>query len=48
MLKKAASIVLALLKACDIQIKVCLGFSLAAALLNDPFEHPEKMETHST
>jgi len=32
MLKKTSSVVLASLKACDVQKKVRLGFSLAAAL----------------
>jgi len=41
MLKKVCSVVLASLKACDVQTKVRLGFSLAAALLADFFEHPE-------
>jgi hypothetical protein len=40
MLKTAASCVLASLKACDIPKKVCLGFSLAAALPDVRFEHP--------
>jgi hypothetical protein len=40
MLKKASSVVLATLKASDVQEKVRLGFWLAAALLEDLFEHP--------
>jgi hypothetical protein len=40
MLKKAASIVLASLGASTYRTKYAFGSSLAAALLNDLFEHP--------
>ncbi len=42
MLKKAASFVLASLQASTYRQKVRLGFSLAAAALDDLFEHPAR------
>jgi hypothetical protein len=42
MLKKAPSSVLASLYACDVPQGARLSFSLAAALLDDLFEHPEQ------
>jgi hypothetical protein len=45
MLKKAPSVVLASLKACDVPQRVRLGSSLAVALLGGLFEHP--VVTHS-
>jgi len=46
MLKKTSSVVLASLEACDVQKKVRLGFSLAAALLEGLFEHPGRHLGH--